>query len=45
MAITAFPDNLTARIHEADIAGIAVKALTEGSNHRQTSDLTDASVL
>ncbi|MBT2648609.1 hypothetical protein J7E52_18220 [Bacillus sp. ISL-34] len=34
MAITAFSVSLTARFHEVDIAGVAVKALTEEGHHR-----------
>ncbi|MEC0518073.1 NAD(P)H-binding protein [Bacillus inaquosorum] len=42
---TAFPDSLSARIHEADIAAVAVKALTEEGHHRQTYDLTGPEAL
>ncbi|PRS03222.1 SDR family oxidoreductase [Bacillus halotolerans] len=42
---TAFPDSLSARIHEADIAAVAVKSLTEEGHHKQTYDLTGPEAL
>lgn len=35
-----FPETLSARIHEADIASVAVKALTENGHHREIYQLT-----
>lgn len=42
---TAFPDSLSARIHEADIATVAVKALTEEGHHKKTYALTGPEAL
>jgi uncharacterized protein YbjT (DUF2867 family) len=42
---TPFPDSLSARIHEADIAAVAVEALTKEGHHRQTYDLTGPETL
>ncbi|WP_431088642.1 SDR family oxidoreductase [Paenibacillus sp. 8b26] len=45
MIRTAFPDSLSARIHEADIADVAVKALTEEGHDKRTYDLTGPEAL
>ncbi|WP_256717503.1 SDR family oxidoreductase [Paenibacillus odorifer] len=37
---TGFPDALGVRIHEADIAAVAVKALTEEGHHGKINALT-----
>lgn len=42
---SAFPDSLSARIHEVDIATVAVKALTEEGHHEQIYDLTGPEAL
>ncbi|ASR47604.1 hydroxylase [Paenibacillus kribbensis] len=42
---TAFPDSLSARIHEADIADVAVRALTEEGHDKRTYDLTGSEAL
>jgi uncharacterized protein YbjT (DUF2867 family) len=42
---TAFPDNLTARIHDKDIADVAVKALTEDGHSEKKYNLTGPKAL
>lgn len=42
---TAFPDTLGARIHELDIASVAVRALTEKGHSEQIYDLTGPEAL
>ncbi|MGZ0043121.1 hypothetical protein [Paenibacillus ottowii] len=42
---TAFPESLSARIHEADIADVAVKALTEEDHNGKTYHLTGPEAL
>lgn len=42
---TAFPESLSAKIHEADIATVAVKALIEEGHHEKIYDLTGPEAL